>query len=120
MRVDKLFDAEHLYKSPSPFSDMMSVVPTKLSLPILCEGWTSCMLVTLEMKPPGLVTDMCRALPPVEVHCTLNVPSVGDSTTILADTDLTVVEINQYNNMNKASILATVEHHVIIHVTLSI
>ena len=87
---DTPFEAVHRYDCPSLPSGMSSVVAKKLSLPILCGVPTACMLSRYSLKPPGPVTDMLRALPPLETHHTLNVPSVSDTTSILAVTDKTV------------------------------
>ena len=90
---DNPFEAVHQYKSMSFFPDITSVVPKKLSLPILCAVPTACMLSRTEVKPPGPVTFMLRALPPLEVHTTLNFLCLCDTTSILADTDCTGGEI---------------------------
>ena len=83
------FEAVHSYTCPSLPPDMISVVAKKLSFPILCGVPTACMLSRCSLKPPGPVTDMLRALPPLEVHLTLNVPSLPDSISILAVADET-------------------------------
>ena len=71
------------------FLDIISVVPKKLSWPILRVVPTACMLSRTEVKPSGPVTFMFRALPPLDVHITLNFPSLRDITSIFADTDCT-------------------------------
>ena len=52
---------------------------------------TGCMLlVRLELYPSGPETVKLRAIPPVDVHCTLNSPSLTEITRILVVNEETI------------------------------
>ena len=79
--------------------DMTSVLAVYLSLLRNCGVPTGSMLVLMsELYPSGPVTTMLRALPPVEVHPTLNV-NVPATTSIAAVTSVTGGE-ESYKNIS--------------------
>ena len=91
-----MFDVEpvtvHWYISPSFPSVIISlVVAVYMSLPIYSRLPTGCMLlVRLDLYPSGPVTVKLRAIPPVDVHCTLNSPYLAETTRILVVNEETI------------------------------
>ena len=80
----------HWYTSPSLPPDMTSVVAVYTSLPRYFLSPSGCILLLMSaVYPSGPERVMSRALPPVEVHLTLNV-AVPSTTLILTVTAVTV------------------------------
>ena len=81
------------YTSPAPPPGMTdSVMAVYTSLPRYLLLLTGCILLLISAEyPSGPERVMSRALPPVEVHLTLNV-AVPASTSILTDTAVTGAE----------------------------
>ena len=90
--------------------DTTSVLAVYLSLLRNCGVPIGCILVLMsELYPSGPETAMLRALPPVEVHLTLNV-DVPASTSIAAVTSVTEDRNHIYKNYHhKRWILTGVE-----------